>query len=261
MGVLQGLTEFLPVSSSGHLGLAKIFFGMTEPSLPYDLTLHLATLFAVLIYFRHDIAHLLFEWCYAIVHKKARNWPGWRFGWAVIVGTLITGPIGILLKRTSEAASVNLLWLGGGFFVTSLLLFSTRFLPIGRKDARPAHGFFVGLVQGIAVMPGISRSGSTIWAGLLSGLSRDEAFRFSFLLSVPAILGAVLLESRDLGGGAAFLHALPDGWIAGAILAFLSGLLSLVLLRRLVTSDKFWVFAVYCLLLGSVSVILSFMGA
>ncbi len=261
MGLLQGLTEFLPVSSSGHLGLAKVFFGMREPALAYDLTLHLATLFAVLIYFRLDIVHLLFEWCYAITHKNTRSWPGWRFGWAVIIGTLITGPIGILLKRTSEAASVNVLWLGCGFFATSFLLFSTRFLPAGKKDVRPAHGLFVGLAQGIAVMPGVSRSGSTIWAGLLSGLSRDEAFRFSFLLSVPAILGAVLLESRDLGGGAAFLGALPDGWVAGSILAFLSGLASLVLLRRLVTGDKFWVFAAYCLLMGCVSFILSFMGA
>lgn len=261
MGLLQGLTEFLPVSSSGHLGLAKVLFGMNEPTLAYDLTLHLATLFAVFIYFRWDICHLLFEWCYAFPNKSARKWPGWRFGWAVIVGTLITGPIGILLKSVSESASVNPLWLGCGFFVTSGLLFSTRFLPVGRKEVHTAHGFVVGLVQGIAVMPGISRSGSTIWAGLISGLSRDEAFRFSFLLSIPAILGAVLIEGRDLGGASAFFHALPDGWFWGALVAFVSGMASLGLLRRLVTSDKFWAFAVYCLLLGCVSLTLSFMGA
>lgn len=261
MGLLQGLTEFLPVSSSGHLGLAKVLFGIKEPALAYDLALHAATLFAVLIYFRRDICRLFLEWCRAIPDRSARPAPGWRFGWAVVAGTLATGPLGLFLKSASEAASVAPLWLGCGFFASALLLCSTRFLSVGRREIRVLDGFLIGLVQGIAVMPGLSRSGSTIWAGLALGLSRDEAFRFSFLLSVPAILGAVLIEGRHLGGAAAFLGALPVGWLPGFLVAFASGMVSLVLLRRLVTGDKFWVFSVYCLLLGFLSVILSFVGA
>lgn len=260
MGLLQGLTEFLPVSSSGHLGLAKIFFGIGEPTLAYDLALHVATLLAVVLYFWSDITHLLFEWLYAIFRKESRDLPGWRFGWAVIAATAVTVPFGVLLRAPSEAMSVSPLWLSCGFYITSFLLFSTRFLSVGKDEVHPKRGLFVGLMQGIAVMPGISRSGSTIWAGLLSGLSREEAFRFSFLLSIPAILGAVLLEARHLGGSAEFLAALPANWLAGALVSFVSGMLSLMLLRKLVTSDKFWVFAIYCFLLGCVSMVLSFTG-
>lgn len=260
-GVVQGLTEFLPVSSSGHLGVAKILTGMSEPSLAFDLTLHIATLLAVFLYFARDIVSLLSEWVYGFFNRHAWNWPGWRFGWAVILGTLITGPIGILLKPFSQNASMNLLWLGGNFWVTALLLFSARFIPAGEKTVRPGNGLLVGLLQGIAVMPGISRSGSTIWAGLVSGLSRDEAFRFSFLLSIPAILGATLLEARELGGYEAFLESLPQQWFLSAFVAFVFGMLSLVILRKLVTSDKWWVFSLYCMLLGTIAVIYSLIGA
>lgn len=260
LGLLQGVTEFLPVSSSGHLGVAKIIMGLDGPSLSFDLVLHVATLFAVFLYFLKDIATLLLEWVYGFFNANARNWAGWRFGWAVILGSLITAPLGILLKDVVETVSANLLWLGGNFWLTGLLLLSTKFLQSLRETVLPRDGVVVGFVQGLAVLPGISRSGSTIWAGILSGLSRDEAFRFSFLLSIPAILGATLLESRDLGGREAFLAALPNGWMASAVIAFLSGFLSLVLLRKLVMSDHWWLFAIYCILLGSASVVFSIVG-
>jgi undecaprenyl-diphosphatase len=260
LGLLQGITEFLPVSSSGHLNVAKIMMGVRGPSLSFDLVLHAATLLAVFVYFAKDIAALLLEWIYGFFNANARNWAGWRFGWAVVLGTLVTGPLGILLKPVVETASANLLWLGGNFWLTGLLLLSTKFFKSRRETVRPRDGLFVGLIQGLAVLPGISRSGATIWAGLLGGLSRDEAFRFSFLLSIPAILGATLLESRELGGVAAFLAELPSDWIAAAGVAFLSGLISLVILRRLVTSDKWWLFSIYCILFGSASVVLSIVG-
>ena len=260
LGLLQGVTEFLPVSSSGHLGVAKIMMGVAGPSLSFDLVLHVATLFAVFVYFAKDIATLLLEWAYGFFNANARNWAGWRFGWAVILGSLVTAPLGILLKPIVETVSVNLLWLGGNFWLTGLLLLSTKFFQGRWETVRIRDGIFVGFVQGLAVLPGVSRSGSTIWAGLLCGLSRDEAFRFSFLLSIPAIMGATLLEARDLGGRASFLAELPNGWMASAIVAFVSGLLSLVVLRKLVTSDRWWLFAIYCILLGSASVVCSIVG-
>ncbi|GHV26644.1 undecaprenyl-diphosphatase [Synergistales bacterium] len=252
LGLVQGITEFLPVSSSGHLALARMFFGAGEPSLELDLVLHAATLLAVLIYFARDISTLLMEWLYGFFIKNARRWDGWRFGWSVIIGVIITAPIGVLLKEFAERAPRSPLLLACGFGATSLLLISSKFIPERGNEVSVRRGAFVGLIQGIAVMPGLSRSGSTIWAGLIAGLPREEAFRFSFLLSVPTIVGAVIFDARDVGFGN-FVYILPDGWIYGAAAAFVSGFVSLALLRRLVVSDKFWIFAIYCALLAIAS--------
>ena len=260
LGMIQGITEFLPVSSSGHLAFARIFIGFNEPSMAYDLLLHLSTMIATLIYFRRDLAQLIFEWLYGFVNKSARRWAGWRFCWAVIIGTLITAPIGFYLKPFAEDAFNNSLWLGGGFIVTGILLLTSRLIPERYGQVAPGHGALVGFVQGLAVMPGVSRSGSTIWAGLLFGLKREEAFRFSFLLSIPAILGATLLEARELGGAASFYEALPNGWQWGAGAAFIFGYLSLCLLKRLVINDRWWIFGVYTLLLGTTAVGITLLG-
>ncbi|MDR1916796.1 MAG: undecaprenyl-diphosphate phosphatase [Synergistaceae bacterium] len=260
LGLLQGVTEFLPVSSSGHLALAKILMGSGDLSLAFDLILHVSTLMAVLIYFFRDISSLLVEWLYGFVNANARRWDGWRFGWAVIVGSCMTVPIAIFLKPLISDASSNMLILGGDFWITALLLLSAKFLKVSNHPVRIKNGAFVGFVQGFAVLPGISRSCTTIWAGLFSGLSRDEAFRFSFLLSIPAILGAALFEARELGGYLEFVNALPSDWFLASIVAFVSGFFSLVLLRRLVTSDKWWLFFLYCAVLGCVSAVYSIIG-
>ena len=257
LGLLQGLTEFLPVSSSGHLGIAQILMGAQDTNFAFDLVLHMATLMAVVLFFCRDIATLFTEWVYGFFNRKARNWEGWRFGWAMILGTMVTGPLGILLKPWAEMASLSLLWLGGNLWITAALLYSTKYMQEGRDLVSVKAGVITGFVQGLAVMPGVSRSGSTIWIGLLCGLSREEAFRFSFLLSIPAIVGATLYEARDLGGSAEFFSALPEGWIWGALVAFISGLGSLFLLRRLLISDRWRFFAWYCALIGSVAVVYS----
>jgi undecaprenyl-diphosphatase len=257
LGLVQGLTEFLPVSSSGHLGLARAVMGIGEMALAYDVALHAATILAVIIFFAWDLVALFGEWLYGFFNKNARNWAGWRFGWAVIIGSAITCPLGILLEPYSAAASANTFWISGGFWVTGLLLFSARFLPEGNKRVRAIDGAFIGFMQGLAVMPGVSRSGTTIWAGLLAGFSRDDSFKFSFLLSVPAVIGAAFFEARKLGGYEAFLSTLPQGWQYGAAIAFLSGLASLFLLRKLVLSDRWWMFSIYCVLMGTVSMVFS----
>jgi undecaprenyl-diphosphatase len=257
LGLVQGLTEFLPVSSSGHLGMARAAMGLGEMTLAYDVTLHVATVLAVIIFFARDLVSLLGEWFYGFFNKNARNWAGWRFGWAVIVGSAVTCPLGLLLEPYAEAASVNTLWISGGFWITGLLLASARFITEGDKRIRIIDGAFIGFMQGLAVMPGVSRSGATIWAGSLAGLSRENAFRFSFLLSVPAIVGATFFEARKLGGYDAFLLALPDGWLHGAAVAFLAGIASLLLLRKLVLGDRWWMFSIYCMLMGAASLIFS----
>jgi undecaprenyl-diphosphatase len=260
LGLVQGVTEFLPVSSSGHLALAKIIAGYGDVPLAYDIVLHVATLLAVFIYFFNDIASLLFEWGYGFVNANARRWGGWRFGWAVILGSVVTAPIGLLLKPFVEAISASLPWLGVNFLITGVLILSSKFFKSGDAPIEARCGIFVGLLQGIAVFPGISRSGATIWGGLTLGLSRAEAFRFSFLLSIPAICGAVILEVRDLGY-AEFFASLPVGWLFGAVAAFAAGFLSLVALRKLITSDSWWGFSFYCMALGVMVLIYSLMGA
>ena len=260
LGAVQGLTEFLPVSSSGHLALARIFLGVNEPSLSYDLVLHISTTLATLIYFSRDLCTLCCEWGYALFNRNARKWNGWRVGCGVIIGSFFTAPIGLLLKDTVENLSQNSLAVSIGLLMTSFLLISSKFIKERESCISASNAAIVGIVQGLAVFPGVSRSGSTIWAGLFLGLKKEEAFRFSFLLSIPAILGATLLQAKDVGGAAAFHASLPEGWLIGATLSFVFGYASLVMLKKLVTSSQWWLFGVYTFLLGSATLTMTLLN-
>jgi len=258
--LIQGFTEFLPVSSSGHLALAQIFLGMDMPPLSFDLVLHASTALAVIIFFWRDIWRALFEWVRGLFNSEYRESYGWALGWAVIVGTVITGTIGLLVRDYAERALQNLLHVGAGLCVTGVVLLSARFITRGVGRVSVRDGFFVGLAQGIAVWPGISRSGLTIFAGQIAGLDKEDAFKFSFLLSLPAIFGAILLEAYAVGGWDEFITALPAQWHVGAAVAFCSGLVALAILKRLVISSKWWIFGAYCLAVGVATVIISYMG-
>lgn len=259
LGLVQGVTEFLPVSSSGHLALLQQLFGIEEAALPYDLLLHFATMLATLVFFGKDVALLLCQWCRGFLSAGNRSAEGWTFGWAVIAGTVLTGAIGLSLKPVVERA-MTLPWaVGTGLLVTAAVLRygSSLSTDLCGRPVTPARGLIVGLVQGIAVLPGISRSGSTIVAGMKTGLSAPAAFRFSFLLSLPAIFGATLLETKVLLQVPDWPSTLPAGWAAGTVAAFFSGLVSLAVLRRLVTRGKWRPFAVYCAILGLLALALS----
>lgn len=260
LGLVQGFTEFLPVSSSGHLALAKIFLGMELPPLNYDLVLHLSTTLATIIFFFHDICRLFIEWCKGFCSREARQRPGWSVGWAVAIGTCFTGAIGMSIKDFSEAASLSALAVGICLVITGIMLLLSQMIHSGENKLTLKNGVIVGIVQGIAVIPGISRSGSTIIAGLVSGLSKEEAFRFSFLLSIPAIIGASCIQALEFGGWENFVTTLPDGWLIGALCSFVSGLISLIILKRLVIASKWWYFGVYCLAVGGLSIILTCVG-
>lgn len=259
LGLIQGLTEFLPVSSSGHLALAKIFLGMEMPPLSYDLVLHAATALATVLFFLTDIWDTLVAWFKGFFNRKFRRSSGWSMGWAVIAGTVITGVIGIAVKDLAEEAMQNSLFVGCALCFTGVVLVSARFLRQGLTTVRIKDGFLVGLAQGLAVWPGISRSGMTIMAGQLSGLNKEEAFRFSFFLSLPAIFGATILQTFDLGGWNSFVSSLPDQWYVGAAVSFVSGLISLFVLKKLVISSKWWLFGIYCLVIGLSTVVISYM--
>lgn len=263
LGLIQGATEFLPVSSSGHLALMQQLFSVKGDILAYNVLLHFATMLATVVYFRSDMAFLFVQWCRGFLPGGPRNGEGWSFGWAVIAGTAVTAAVGLPLKSVVEWAMTAPGAVGAGLLLTGAILWrGSSIAPAKGNGGKVSlyQGLCIGAVQGLAVLPGISRSGSTIVAGLKTGLPRDDAFRFSFLLSLPAILGATLLEMKDLLELADWSSSLPHGWLAGTAAAFLSGYAALGLLRRLVSRGSWRPLAVYCAVLGVISIILSFPG-
>jgi undecaprenyl-diphosphatase len=262
LGAVQGLTEFLPISSSGHLaacGLLARRFGLgavdVSPSLMFGVLLHVATLAAVVIYFRAHVADALRgvpRGVAAIARGRfgeaARTDAGVGLALAVCVGTIPTGVIGLLIKGPTERIEGAPVALGMCFLSTAALLAATRWWSGGARRLDWRAALVIGIVQGIAVLPGVSRSGATIAAGLALGLPREEAVRFSFLLSVPAIAGAALLEVRPREialGGQGLAVAI------GCAAAFAIGIVSLVLLRRIVGGGRLWWFAPYVAAVGA----------
>ncbi|HHQ47995.1 MAG TPA: undecaprenyl-diphosphate phosphatase, partial [Acidobacteria bacterium] len=216
LGVLQGVTEFLPVSSSGHLALAQMLMpGFHQPGVLFDAMLHMGTAAAIVVFERNRLIRWL------------RSPVGPRMLLLLIVGTLVTAVPGLPLRHLAEAAFGRPAWVGGGLLVTGLVVLVTRFLAGGATDEESTSWrqvAAIGLAQGLAVFPGISRSGMTIATGLGAGLERQWAARFSFLLAVPAIAGATVVE---LAGARGQLGSMGPGfWTActvGAVAAGISG--------------------------------------
>lgn len=254
LGAVQGLCEFLPVSSSGHLALFQIFMGFGENMLTFDILLHFATLLAVVLYFWRDIWQILCEWFGGWFGKRR---SGWSYGWAIIIASFITAVIGLGLKSTAEKFSESLMLVGAGEIFTGIILVSIPLLSSTRRNSSLLRtAIFVGIAQGIAVLPGVSRSGMSIAMALFMGLGMSEAFRFSFLISIPAVLGATLLECVKFvkSGEAVFM---PEGYLWATIVAFVLGLAALALMRRIASAKNWAYFGVYCLIVGALAVYLS----
>ena len=257
LGAVQGLCEFLPVSSSGHLALFQIFMGFSDNLVAFDILLHFATLLAVVLFFWRDIWRILADWFGGWLTKNTdKRRSGWSYGWAIIIASIITAAIGLSLKSTVERASESLLFVGFGEIFTGVVLLLVPVFSRSRKNSSLLKiAIAVGIAQGIAVLPGVSRSGMSIAMGLFMGLGISEAFRFSFLISIPAILGATLLEAlKFLKGGE--ITYLPDGWVWGAVVAFVLGVASLRFMKGLVDAGKWAYFGLYCLIIGSIAVLI-----
>lgn len=259
LGIVQGLCEFLPVSSSGHLALFQYFFGFggeDENLVAFDLFLHLATVLALIIYFRKEILQVLKEWFGGFLGKK---YSGWYYGWAILIATFFTGVIGLALRKTVEEMSESPLLVGCGLIFTAIILFVIPIISKGKKNISLFKiAIFVGIAQGIAVLPGVSRSGMTIAASLFMGMAVNEAFKFSFMISIPAILGANFLEGlKILKAGRTAEIFLPEGYLLACVAAFVLGLASLGIMRRIVASEKWIYFSAYCLITGACAILIS----
>lgn len=268
LGLLQGLTEFLPVSSSGHLSLFQNFFGGQEPDNFFNVLLHFATLLAVCVFYRKDIAEMILEFFRAIGDLFSRGGsrgskvpPARRLVVMIVAATL---PLVIVLpvKSKVEALGGSTLFIGCALLVTGLLLFASDRFSRGQKTERTmtvADALLVGCAQALAVVPGLSRSGTTITAGVARGLDRPFAVRFSFLMSLPAVLGATLLEVMDVvkDGAATELSGLQLG--LGMVVAAVSGYFAISFIKKLADKGKFGGFAYYCWAVGLATIAATFL--
>jgi len=254
--VVQGLTEFLPVSSSGHLVFFQSVFGLAEPQLAFDVMLHLGTLLAVVVYFRTDVARILLgTWAWVRGRRGEESESEAKLLLWIVVASIPTGLMGVLLKDWFESLFSMPKTVGLMLLVTGLLLWLTRFA--GRKQKTTGEmgvldALVIGIAQGVAIIPGISRSGSTISAGLFCGLNRELAGKFSFLLSIPAILGATFLEFREIDAASGIGVTL-----FGMAVSFFVGLVALKLLMKIVKKGKLSYFSYYCWAVGVLMVLLA----
>jgi len=247
LGALQGLTEFFPVSSSGHVAVAAAFFGIHENSLALTVLLHLGTLVATILVLRQDLAALLTEAASSIRHpSRLRSTVEGRTLVAIVVATAITAIVGLALREMAEEFTENLRLVGLGFLVSAAFLLASGVASGTRDEMAWWIAVVVGLAQGFAVLPGLSRSGLTIATAMLLGARGSNAFRFSFLISIPAIVGAAILEGAG-SGGLGSLGAMA--WVGGAT-ALVTGYVTLVMLLRIILVDRMWMFALYLVPLG-----------
>jgi undecaprenyl-diphosphatase len=257
LGIIQGLTEFLPISSFGHLVLFQNLFGLTEPVLLFDTSLHLGTLVAVCVYFRSDLKQMILETFKFIIGliQGRRSWKGISevphvsLALWVLVGTIPTALIGLIFRSSLEKLFSSITWVGIMLVFTGLILAITRIMPkgyTGRSSIGPLTALAVGTAQGLALIPGISRSGTTIVCGMLFKVERELAARFSFLLSIPAIIGALLLQLDAEGVNEVGILPLFIGFVT----SILVGLLALRILMGMVRKGNLYYFAPYCWAVG-----------
>ncbi|HUV51362.1 MAG TPA: undecaprenyl-diphosphate phosphatase [Anaerolineae bacterium] len=263
LGIIQGLTEFLPVSSSGHLVIFQNLFGLKEPELFFDISVHVGTLAAIVIFFRKEIRAIIISLAHfiALALKKRCSFhdvyedEDAKLAILIVVGSIPTAIIGILFHKIADTLFSSVVVVGFMLIITGLLLWGTRLI---KKDRKSINSFsvrdalIIGLVQGMAIMPGISRSGSTIAAGLFLGLNRETAARYSFLLSIPAIMGAAALSLNNLSAD----NVLPlKVTFFGAFTSCVVGYWALKLLVKIVKHGRIQIFAPYCWAIGILALI------
>lgn len=254
LGVLQGLTEFLPVSSSAHLRIVgPLLPSGVDPGAAFTAITQIGTELAVLVYFRRDLARIGSAWTGCVLGRQSASHPDARLGWLILVGTLPIAGLGILFKESIEGTLRHL-------HLTAVMLITFGLLlgladRVGRKtlelrEMKWTHGLMFGFAQALALVPGVSRSGGTITAGLALGYTREAAARYSFLLAVPAVLASGIYQLVRHGHDAAAVPAGPTA--LATLIAFVTGYLVIIGFLRLVTTRTYLPFVIYRVVLGVV---------
>lgn len=262
LGIVQGLTEFLPISSTAHLRIVPAFLGWKDPGTAFTAVVQLGTMLAVVVYFREDLLRIARTWLASLRRPELRGELDARLGWYLIVATIPIGLLGLVFKDQIETGARDLYLIGSALIVFGLVLLVADKVGTRRREMEQVttrDGVLVGLAQSLALIPGVSRSGATISAGLFLGLDRTAAARFSFLLSIPAVVlsGAYEFLSKVGDSGAT-----PPGSLAVAILlAFVTGYASIAFLLRYLTTHSTEVFVVYRVALGALVLALTAAGA
>jgi undecaprenyl-diphosphatase len=261
LGIVQGLTEFLPISSTAHLRIVPAFAGWEDPGSAFTAVVQLGTMAAVLLYFREDLWRILTTWFRSLRDPSLRSTLDARMGWYIGLGTVPIAIFGLIFSDQIESGGRDLYLIGCALIVMGFVLLYAEHVArldrdlgeITRKDAT-----LIGFAQALALVPGVSRSGATITAGLFAGFDRESAARYSFLLSIPAVVLSGLFELRKIGdpGGAGFAPTL-----IATVLAFIVGYASIAWMLRWLTSHSTVVFVVYRVALGALVLVLTAAGA
>ncbi len=249
LGLLQGLTEFLPVSSSGHLEIGSAIFGLQEENLTFSIIVHGATFLSVIVVFRNDILNLItslikFEW-----NDET------KFILLLIISAVPVGIVGVVFKSQIESLfEGNILLVGSMLLITSLMLLLTSFAPNKKKDITLKSAIIIGLAQTFAILPGISRSGATISTALYLGIDREKATRFSFLMVLIPIFGASFLEILELTSATEPSAIATSSLVIGAVAAFISGLIACSWMLKIVKKGKLAYFSAYTAIAGATAI-------
>ena len=259
LGIVQGVTEFLPISSTGHLRIVPAFLGWDDPGAAFTAVTQLGTMAAVLLYFREDLLRIARAWWRSLRDRAARSELDARLGWYILLGTIPIGIFGLAFKDQIETGARDLYLIGVALIVLGLVLLlaekvGTRTRSV--EEIKTRDGLWMGLAQALALIPGVSRSGATITAGLFLGLDRPSAARFSFLLSVPAVVLSGLLELGSILSGEEGEDTGLVALVVATFFAFVAGYASIALLLRFLASHSMVVFVVYRVVLGVLVLVL-----
>ncbi len=256
LGTIQGLTEFIPVSSSGHLVFFQVLFGFEEPMIAFDVAVHCGTLLAVFVFFKTEIVKILFDFFSVFFTDKKNliNQTDSSKLWLCILITLIpTGILAIIFKKFIELTFSNLFYVAIAWFIIGIFLIASAKFQSGTKVLEKISykdSLWIGLAQGIALIPGISRSGSTILTGMFLGIKKEDAARFSFLMAIPAIIGAVVLDARE---NISYFSENIVCVLAGFLTSFVVGYFVIKWLMKLISRGQFFIFGFYCIVMSFVA--------
>jgi undecaprenyl-diphosphatase len=259
LGIAQGLTEFLPISSTAHLRIIPAFAGWEDPGAAFTAVTQLGTMAAVLLYFRADLARIASAWVRSLRDEEARRTLDARLGWYILIGTIPIGIFGLVFKDQIETGARDLYLIGCTLILLGLLLLVAE--KVARHD-RPLEqitrrdGILIGFAQALALVPGVSRSGATLTAGLFVGLDRTSAARFSFLLSVPAVVLSGAVEFGSIVSGEEGEHVGLGALAVATLMAFAFGYWSIAFLLRFLSNHSTFVFVAYRVVLGSLVLVL-----